>query len=88
MLYIPRKPSSPSVTFSDFLHSHACRWQFGDEVRARMAAADLKSLPALLKWARERYPDQYRDYHYWNECTGAEATRRLWADFLRWREAL
>jgi hypothetical protein len=86
----------PSRSFSAYLASAACRrdWVGGpygnrnEGLFGRMIRADIKSLPQLLRWARERYPEEYRQYHYWNECTGRDMTLRLWAKYLDWCDAL
>jgi hypothetical protein len=82
MLYIPGTRQS----LSDYLLSGSCHWSFGGDSRERMIAADIQSLPQLLKWARERYPAEFRNFNWWNNCTGKEATEKLWAGFLRWRD--
>jgi hypothetical protein len=56
------------------------------EVLSRLLSADIKSRTALLKWARERYPEDYKRYHFLSDLTGREIFMRLWADFLKWAE--
>ena len=49
-----------------------------------MRAADIGSRAELMRFVRESFPEEFSRYHYANDCTGKEATERLWADYLRW----
>jgi hypothetical protein len=88
---------SPNLSFRAYLLSAACRRDWGSgpshyaesngNLFGRMLRSDIETLPQLLKWARERYPEQYRNYDFWNECSGREQTLKLWAKYLAWRDA-
>jgi hypothetical protein len=43
-------------------------------------------LSALLRWTRERYPNEYRSYSIIAGGTGRECMERLWAEYLKWKE--
>jgi hypothetical protein len=38
----------------------------------RLVAADVRTLDGLLRWTRERYPDDYKRYHFLSDGTGRE----------------
>jgi hypothetical protein len=83
-----RRASSP-ICLSDFLRSPAFRnsgWKIPAEMLSRLLCADIKSRMALLRWARERYPTEYKRYHFLSGLNGREVMTKLWADFLRWAE--
>lgn len=82
------RASSP-ICLSDFLRSPAFRtsgWKMPPEILSRLLAANIKSRMALLRWARERYPEDYKRYHFLSDLTGRELFMRLWADFSKWAE--
>ena len=73
-------------TFSKFLRTAAVRKCFSEapNMYSRMLDADIKSLSALLRWTRERYPTQYRLH---SMILGARGTSLvLWAQYLAWKE--
>ena len=73
------------MSFSTFLRTTEGRWG-SPEMYERLLAADICSLPALLRWTRERYPEMYKNFHFMSECTGREAIQKLWAEYLKWDE--
>jgi hypothetical protein len=87
-----RSPRPPryGLSFADFMAAAdgycRSRWALVDEPTNRLRKARIETRAALLRWARENFPEQYRRYHYRHDVTGKEATERLWADFLRWRD--
>ena len=83
-----RKPiSKPSTkSFSTFLRTTEGRRWGSTMMYERLLAADIRSLPALLRWTRERYPEMYKNYHFMADCTGREAMQKLWAEYLEWSE--
>lgn len=74
-----------AITFTDYVLSDefAARWGTDPDAdfRARLARADVRGLPGLLRWVRERYPDYF--YRRGDNGTGKVALRRVWADYLR-----
>jgi hypothetical protein len=77
------------ASFSDYLCSsafHSSGASFPPEMYKRLVAANIKSETALLRWARERYPTEYKRYHFLSSGTGRELMLRLWAKFLEWAE--
>jgi hypothetical protein len=73
-------------TFNDFLRTEAgWRW-CPREVHPRLIAAHIKSLAALERWTRERYPREYKSYSLFHDGTGCDVMRRLWSEYLRWKE--
>ena len=76
-----------TTTFSSFLRTtEGRRWCPNDEFCQRLAAANIASLTALLRWARERYPREYKSYHFLSDGNGREIAQRLWATYLKWKE--
>jgi hypothetical protein len=73
-------------TFNDFLRSGSCTWSMRPDFYQRLVAANIKSLPALLRWGRERLPAEYKTYSVFCEGNGRDRLQRLWADYMRWRE--
>ena len=60
--------------------------------RVEPSAASIDTLHKLMRWARERFPDQH-DPNTWRHPLppslapyGATAMREMWADYLRWKE--
>jgi len=83
-------------TFAAFLRSPpgiaACG---GTDLGARLThtdAAKIISLSALLRWAKERHPDQYPPQDWRSPLPastaphGSMAMRAIWAKFLSWPE--
>ena len=54
-------------------------------VHKRLKRANIRSLPGLYKWFRERYPEFYYQRHS-TGITGKEFLRRVWAAFLELQE--
>jgi hypothetical protein len=72
--------------FNQFLLLPSVQRRVPEEMRKRLLAANVGSLPQLLKFVRERWPDFYRRYHLLQEGSGREAMQRLWSDYLKWVE--
>lgn len=89
-----------TISFTDYVHSgymlslYVLRWDQVSESNAerawpkdflqRLARADIRSLPGLLRWARERYPDFF--YQTQDGGSGKTILRRAWADYLKWSD--
>jgi hypothetical protein len=78
------RPMKP--TFNDFLRTETGRSFFSSqELYSRLLTANVKSLAALQRWLRERYPHVYKQYSFFlTDGTGREAMQRIWADYLKW----
>jgi hypothetical protein len=79
---------STMKSFYYFLHTETGRRWYAPAVYERLllAAPTIKSRAALERWMRERYPEQYKAYHWSAGCTGREAVQKLWAEYLKWCE--
>jgi hypothetical protein len=83
-------------SFAAFLRTAAGQAACGSDLISRLSpsAGTITTLPGLLRWARERHPDQYpaQDWRAPLPTSaapfGSQAMKRIWAAFLKWREAL
>jgi hypothetical protein len=83
-----------AVDFAAFLTSAAGQAACGSELIARLwpSAASITSLPNLLRWARERHPDQYPAQDWRAPLSksaapyGSQAVKGIWSRYLQWRE--
>jgi hypothetical protein len=83
-------------SFAAFLQSPQGQAACGNtDITARMApavAVNITNLTALLRWARERHPDQYPAGDFRSPLStsaapyGSKAMKRIWAKFLAWAE--
>ena len=84
------------TSFAAFLRTAEGQDACGSGLTSRLppAAGTIISLSGLLRWARERHPDQYpaQDWRAPLPTSaapfGSQAMKRIWAAFLKWREAL
>jgi hypothetical protein len=82
-------------SFATFLQSQQGQSACGEDLINRLtpAAASITSLPGLLRWARERHPDQYpaQDWRAPLPISaapyGSQAVKKIWARYLQWKEA-
>jgi len=82
-------------SFASFLQSQEAQTACGEELVARLApsASTIASLSSLLKWARERHPDQYPPQDWRQPLPmsaapfGSTAVKGIWARYLVWKEA-
>jgi hypothetical protein len=78
------------TTFMKFLQTDAGRKAIDPEFLDRLTRANTKidTLTALLKFARERWPDQFPADFRKDSGTafGREAMRKIWRDYLTWSE--
>jgi hypothetical protein len=83
------RPGARGRSFSDYLRLPACqdcyeqKWYEPDMYR-RLIAADIKSLAALQRWMRERYPPQHGVSNHFGSSPGG--TQKIWAAYLEWSE--
>jgi hypothetical protein len=77
-----------NLRFSGYLQSAEYRngrcWRLDPQTHSELCHSAIRSLNGLLRWCRERHPSAYRNYSYWNEMTGRQATIELWKDYERW----
>jgi hypothetical protein len=80
-------------SFAAFLRTAAGQNACGDLINRLMpAAGNIASLPQLLRWARERFPDQHGPEDWRappsiaNAPFGSRSMRAVWAKFLSWAE--
>jgi hypothetical protein len=73
-----------------YVRTRSCRsrWRDSDAVLDRMSRAGITSLPQLLRWARERFPDAWHRIDYMSGKTGRQQTIELWANYLEWSDAI
>jgi hypothetical protein len=85
-------PAAPYRHFRDrdeLLASVACGGIGG---RLAGAGAGITTLAGLLRWARERYPEQYPAQDWRSPLPastapfGTMAIKKVWASFLQWKE--
>jgi len=83
------------TSFAAFLRTAAGQGACGEELIARLmpSAGTITSLPGLLRWARERHPEMFPAQDWRAPLSisaapfGSQAMKRIWAAFLKWREA-
>jgi hypothetical protein len=81
-------------SFAAFLRTVAGQNACGDLIARLMpSAGNITSLPGLLRWARERHPDQYpaQDWRAPLPISaapfGSQAVKKIWSQYLQWKEA-
>jgi len=82
-------------TFASFLASAEAQSVAGEDLIARLksSANAINSLPALLRWSRERHPEMFPPQDWRQPLPvsqapyGATAMKKIWSAFLSWREA-
>jgi len=84
------------TSFAAFLESvegqNACGKELAD--RLKPSAGTITTQHALIRFAKERWPDQYGPQD-WRQPPpiasapfGSQAMKRIWAAYLAWKEAL
>jgi hypothetical protein len=81
-------------SFAAFLRTAQAQNACGEDLIARLspAATSITSLPALLRWSRERHPEMFPPQDWRQPLSTAQApygsTRMkvIWSKFLLWRE--
>ena len=90
----------PTITFSDYVLSgymvslyvlrldQVCesnpKRAWPEDFLERLTRANNLTLPGLLRWTRERYPDFF--YQTQGGGSGKTLLRRAWADYLKWSD--
>jgi len=90
-----KRAGAVDTSFAAFLKSAEGQAACGSELIARLSlsAASITSLPNLLRWARERHPDQYpaQDWRAPPSKSaapyGSQAVKGIWSRYLQWKEA-
>ena len=81
-------------SFAAFVRTAQGQSACGEDLIARLtpSAGNIASLPQLLRWARERFPDQHGPEDWRappsiaNAPYGSRSMRAVWAKFLSWAE--
>jgi hypothetical protein len=89
------KPATVDKTFTSFLRSQQGQAACGEDLISRLtpSASAITSLPALLRWSRERHPSMFPPQDWRAPLPvsqapfGSTAMKGIWAKFLAWREA-
>jgi|SRR5215813_11081013 len=83
------------TSFAAFLKTAEGQAACGEGLAKRLmpSAASITNLNRLLRWARERHPDQYPSDDFRSPPTerlapfGSRRMKQIWAAFLKWKEA-
>jgi len=89
------KPATVDKSFANFLRSRQAQSICGEDLIARLmpSANTITSLPALLRWSRERHPEMFPPQDWRAPLPvsqapfGSTAMKLIWSKFLLWREA-
>ena len=81
-------------SFTAFLKTEQAQSICGEDLIARLtpSAGTITSLPALLRWSRERHPEMFPPQD-WRQSLpvsqapyGSTRMKAVWSKFLLWRE--
>jgi len=81
-------------TFASFLASAEGQEVCTEDLinRLKSSANGINSLPALLRWSRERHPSMYPPQDWRNPLPvstapfGSTAMKSIWSKYLSWKE--